>query len=137
MDPFIDVALRFCALIEHPPQRPTLRMLQLALLELYGAALQLHGRRATAPVAMRFGKVEMSPQWERLLRQEHYFEVFDATKDDGVVSGWLYDDVLDIHRDLRRALEQGDAASSFRMHWGAHCADALRALHWKLVGMGG
>ena len=137
MPSFNDTALRFCTLIEHPPERVSLRLLQRALLELYAAALDLTARRPTPPLRGARSDVDrkMSPRWEKLLRPHHYFEVFDATVDTGAISGWLYDDVLDIHRDLRRALAHGDARMMFRYHWGAHCADALRALHWKLIGM--
>lgn len=134
MPPFNTIALRFCALIEHPPQRISLALLQPALLELYAAAIRL--QRPATPALHGFDDAaRMSPRWERLLRPERYFEVFDATEHSEPCSGWLYDDVLDIHHDLRDALAHGDARFSFRTHWGAHCADALRALHWKLIGM--
>lgn len=135
MPPFNPIALRFCAFIEHPPRRVSLRILQPALLELYAAAIRLPRRPATRPLPRADSDAKMSPRWEQLLRPERYYEVFDATVASEAIYGSLYDDVLDIHHDLRRALAHGDAAFSFRTQWGAHCADALRALHWKLIGM--
>jgi len=77
---FNAAALRFCRVIEDPPRRVSLELLQEELLELYAAAIRLPRRPETPPLP-------------------------------------------------------GDARSSFRFHWGAHAADALRALHWKLIGM--
>jgi hypothetical protein len=56
--------------------------------------------------------------------------------------GLLEDPPPDISLALlqRALLELYFAALSwfrFRIHWGAHAADALRALHWKLIGMNG
>lgn len=132
---FNAVALRFCRVLEDPPRRVSLELLQQELLELYTAAIRLPKRPATPPLPGAQEDVMMSPRWKSLLYEERYFEVFDATQHTAPLSGWLYDDVRDIHGDLRRALVHGDARKMFRFHWGAHAADALRALHWRLIGM--
>ena len=74
-----------------------------------------------------------------------YWEIFDPTdsNDKEPTQGWLVDDFADIYRDLKIGLEKiklnNDAAVedamfdfhfSFRHHWGNHCINALRALHY-------
>ncbi len=77
--------------------------------------------------------------------QAFYFESFDPTyeKEDSPSQGWLVDDFADIYRDLKIELEKlkvgTDEATedalwqlkfSFRNHWGGHCINALRYLHY-------
>ena len=80
-----------------------------------------------------------------------YSEVFDPTYPaqngiaDGETSrGWLVDDFADIYRDLKIELEKIDKIGtdeavedalwqlkfSFRNHWGQHCINAMRYLHY-------
>jgi hypothetical protein len=75
-----------------------------------------------------------------------YSEVFDPIYDkkEEVVQGWLVDDFLDIYRDLKIELRKIDTICtdeavedalwqlkwSFLNHWGQHCINALRALHY-------
>ena len=86
-----------------------------------------------------------------------YWEVFDPTyfEEDGQpgqgweisdkepTQGWLVDDFADIYRDLKIELEKikldNDAAVEdalwqlhfgFYHHWGNHCINAMRALHY-------
>jgi hypothetical protein len=75
-----------------------------------------------------------------------YWEVFDPTypqKEIEPVQGFLEDDFGDIYRDLKRELEKIKLNSnesiedalwqmkfSFKNHWGNHCIDAMRALHY-------
>jgi hypothetical protein len=75
-----------------------------------------------------------------------YWEVFDPTypeKEITQVQGFLEDDFGDIYRDLKRELEKINLNSdeaiedalwqlkfSFKYHWGNHCIDAMRALHY-------
>jgi hypothetical protein len=75
----------------------------------------------------------------------YYREVFDPNNEekDDVVQGWLIDDFADIYRDLKIELEKiklgtNDAVEDaiwqlrfgFYHHWGNHCINAMRALHF-------
>jgi hypothetical protein len=75
----------------------------------------------------------------------YYREVFDPNNEekDDVVQGWLIDDFADIYKDLKIELEKiklGTNAAvedalwqlrfNFYHHWGNHCINALRALHF-------
>jgi hypothetical protein len=88
-----------------------------------------------------------------------YWEVFDprysvinnkpikgwTKKDKEPTQGYLVDDFLDIYRDLKIELEKIDKIEtdgaiedalwqmkwSFINHWGHHCVNAIRALHYK------
>ena len=77
--------------------------------------------------------------------QAFYFEAFDPSyeKEDSPSQGWLVDDFADIYRDIKIELEKlklgTDEATedalwqlkfSFRNHWGGHCINALRYLHY-------
>jgi hypothetical protein len=77
--------------------------------------------------------------------QAFYFESFDPCfeKDDNPSQGWLVDDFIDIYRDIKIELEKlkigtNEATEdalwtlkfSFRHHWGNHCINALRYLHY-------
>ncbi|MBK8944089.1 MAG: DUF5063 domain-containing protein [Ignavibacteriae bacterium] len=75
-----------------------------------------------------------------------YWEVFDPTdsrEEDKTVLASLEDDFGDIYKDLKRELEKiklnSDEAIEdalwqlnfgFKYHWGNHCIDAMRALHY-------
>ena len=74
-----------------------------------------------------------------------YREIFDPINDktDEPVQGWLVDDFADIYRDLKIELEKiklgtNDAVEDaiwqlrfgFYHHWGNHCINAMRALHF-------
>jgi phosphopantetheine adenylyltransferase len=82
----------------------------------------------------------------KLDKEALYWEVFDPTypeSENTPVQGWLVDDFSDIYRDLKRELEKiklntDEAVEdalwqlkfSFKNHWGNHCIDAMRALHY-------
>jgi hypothetical protein len=82
----------------------------------------------------------------KLGKECFYWEVFDPTnpeKEITPVQGSLEDDFGDIYRDLKIELEKikinSDEAIedalwqlkfSFKNHWGNHCIDAMRALHY-------
>ena len=78
-------------------------------------------------------------------KDSFYWQIFDPTDSSDLepTQGWLVDDFADIYRDLKIGLEQiklnNDAAIedamfgfhfSFQHHWGNHCINALRALHY-------
>lgn len=90
-------------------------------------------------------------EWEAVYRRmsalpfQHYSCVEPGAEDaEDLGVGDLHDDLADIWRDVREGLEHwragrpGDALfhwhSLFRVHWGAHAADALRELHARLRG---
>lgn len=77
--------------------------------------------------------------------QAFYFESFDPSyeKEDSPSQGWLVDDFSDIYQDIKIELEKlkigtNEAVEdalyhlkfSFRHHWGGHCINALRYLHY-------
>ena len=75
-----------------------------------------------------------------------YWEVFDPAydKEKEPTQGWLVDDFSDIYADLKEELFKIDEIgtnesiedalwqlkSGFNQHWGNHCIDAMRALHY-------
>lgn len=80
-----------------------------------------------------------------LNEQGFYFESFDPSydKEDSPSQGWLFDDYSDIYRDIKFELEKlklgtNEATEdalwqlkfSFRTHWGNHCINAIRYLHY-------
>ena len=84
---------------------------------------------------------------EHLGLHSHYWEIYDPIKlePDDPVAGNLADDLADIYRDLHEGLQDWQHWESrrrqnalwqwrlsFQSHWGAHAADALRAIHWLL-----
>ena len=83
---------------------------------------------------------------ELLGQDAFYREVFDPINDkeeDEPVQGWLVDDFADIYYDLKTDLDKiiigtDEAVEealwnlkwSYLNHWGQHCVNALRALHF-------
>ena len=80
-----------------------------------------------------------------LEEQAFYFESFDPTyeKEDKPSQGWLVDDFSDIYRDIKIGLNKIEIGTdeaiedalwqlkfSFRHHWGNHCINAMRYLHY-------
>jgi len=75
-----------------------------------------------------------------------YWEVFDPAhdKEKEPTQGWLVDDFADIYADLKVELTKIDKIGTdeaiedaiwqlkfgFNHHWGNHCIDAMRALHY-------
>ena len=73
-------------------------------------------------------------------------EIFDPTdeKENEPTQGWLVDDVADIYADLKEelykieqigtdeAIEDGlwQLKFGFTTHWGNHCVNAIRVLHY-------
>lgn len=76
-----------------------------------------------------------------------YWEVFDPTYDNKKepTQGWLVDDFADIYSDLKEELHKIDNIKTdesiedalwslkfgFNHHWGNHCIDAMRGLHYS------
>lgn len=137
---FVRAARELCALVQGASSfslEERLRRARAVLLPLYAAATEL-------PAATKLTELdtpsELPPEaWAGFAEHDLYWEVFDPYELSEPVAGSLSDDLLDIFRDVRRGLwfwdrhEIADAVwewrFSFDSHWGAHAADALRALH--------
>ena len=75
-----------------------------------------------------------------------YWKIFDPTyeKENEPTQGWLVDDISDIYADLKEEIYKIDTIGTdesiedglwqlkfgFTTHWGNHCIDAIRALHY-------
>jgi hypothetical protein len=75
-----------------------------------------------------------------------YWKIFDPTieKEDEPTQGWIVDDFGDISADLKEELHKIDEIATdesiedalwqlkfgFNHHWGNHCIDSMRALHY-------
>lgn len=74
-----------------------------------------------------------------------YFEVFDPalSEENRTTQGWLVDDFADIYRDLKVELEKLKIGTveaiedalfhlkfSLTHHWGYHCVNAMRVMHY-------
>ncbi len=81
----------------------------------------------------------------KLGKHSIYYKVFNPIhpEKDEPIQGWLVDDYADIYRDIKIELEKikigtNEAVEdalwqlkfSLEHHWGNHCIDALRALHY-------
>ncbi|HRG76570.1 MAG TPA: DUF5063 domain-containing protein [Leptospiraceae bacterium] len=77
--------------------------------------------------------------------KSYYSEVFNPIdkEEKEPMQGWLVDDFADIYRDLKTELEKMKIGTSdaiedalwqmkfgYNYHWGNHCINALRALHF-------
>ena len=95
-------------------------------------------------------KEELREQNQNLIsklgKECFYWEVFDPAydKENKPTQGWLVDDFADIYADLKEELTKIDQIGTdesiedalwqlkfgFNHHWGNHCIDAMRALHY-------
>lgn len=122
----------------------------LELVGLYGAALALPSPFLAASgtdqsARVEDAEVERARAWCARLPFQHYGEVFDSTvvPPEEPVMGDVGDDVADIYRDVVTGLRLFDAGHvddalwewsfNFRIHWGRHAADAIRAIHLWLA----
>lgn len=70
---------------------------------------------------------------------DYYQELFNPLEDEEIVGCDLYDDFLDIRKDLLKGINEYDAGYKgnaifewklgLNEHWGKHATDAMRALH--------
>ncbi|MFD2517732.1 DUF5063 domain-containing protein [Salinimicrobium flavum] len=153
---FLDVARSYILLIENGEIKKQEFHLQIhkKLTELYNAGLSLK------PVELFYSnaetyfdgidKSELKTQNIKLIslfgEDSYYWEIFDPTdeKDKESTQGWLVDDVVDIYADLKIELHKIDEIATdeavedglwqlkfgFTTHWGNHCVNAIRALHY-------
>ncbi|RZJ93214.1 MAG: DUF5063 domain-containing protein [Hymenobacter sp.] len=149
---FISIACQYCLLIES--RQPVvseefIKEIQKSLLGLYSAALLLDWvdlqtnvepevRQINLPLILR--AIE-----EKLATYRYYWSVFNPTdmNDTEPSCDDLHDDLGDIYKDLKYSLLVFDLQTAdsqetavfefkfdFENHWGSHCINALRALHF-------
>ena len=156
---FIDVAERYCSLLDSDPlpEREVLVRQAAALLpELYLGALEL----MQVPVPehdLDEDQLVSHEDWHALFKRlggvlgdfNYYWEVFDPYVDEDKLTSSLADDLSDVYRDVKEGLlkfrgvgveaDLGKAMDewreSFRIHWGGHLVDAMRAIHRILYPM--
>lgn len=148
----------YCSLIENHSSildsSVFLRLLRSQLLDLYSEGLKLSP--SYIPSEKEYDDVIETVSTEPFLKaistklenSRYYWEVFDPTKTEErePVCGDLIDDIFDIYEDLKETLlvyslntEDAQATAmwqfefQFRTHWGDHCINALRAIHYFLT----
>ena len=153
---FLNVARGFVLLIENREitEKEFYGRIHKTLLELYSAGLSMKSVELIHSSAE--SEFKSIPQ-EQLKEQNNnlisslgkdcfYWEVFDPTyeKENEPTQGWLVDDVADIYADLKEELYKIDQIGTdeaiedglwqfkfgFTSHWGNHCVNAIRALHY-------
>ncbi|MDO7874116.1 DUF5063 domain-containing protein [Hymenobacter sp. ASUV-10] len=149
---FIVLARRYCALIEAPqPVAPEafLPEMQQVLAVLYAAALRLDWIDLQSNVDYEVAKIDLQAILvivaEKVGDNRYYWNVFDPTDmtDEPPVCYDLLDDLGDIYKDLQYSLRVFDLQTAdsqenavwgfnhdFSAHWGQHCINAMRALHF-------
>ena len=152
---FYKIANDFCDFIENQPKGKTefLKALRQYLLNLYNISLILPWVELQSNIdyddKLNSDEFENTLSFiaDRLEGARYYWHVFDPTKQDAkeLVCGDLLDDVRDIYQDLKYSimifnLDKVDCIENalwqfkfdFDKHWGDHCINALRALHFYL-----
>ena len=151
---YIDVARRYCTLIESRADfsKPDfIKECAAILARLFSDAVGLLDVTAESP-----GEYDMESmsheEWRRLYeslqqklgKDDHYWLVFDPYEKEGPITSSLSDDLSDTYRNVKAGLDvfgrtQEDShkavcvwRSQFSYHWGYHCAQALRAIHFIL-----
>lgn len=151
---FLTAARQFIQLLEARgiPNDVFYKTVHLSLSELYAAGHKLEEINLKYSSAdSDFNRDELFDgkdlsQISALGEEAFYSEVFDPIYDENeeTVQGWLVDDFSDIYRDLKIELKKIDTIGtdeaiedalwqlkwSFLNHWGQHCINALRALHF-------
>jgi hypothetical protein len=141
----IDVAERYCALIERPADDSDawLESLYKLMPRLHSAVTSLNAHDSGE---LQIPGVDLDERFElysrlrkRLGERDSYWLEFDAAPEEMHMSGSLADDLTDIYFDLQHGLEllgeawphraAEDWQSSYRLHWGQHLVDAERHLY--------
>ncbi|MDO7885441.1 DUF5063 domain-containing protein [Hymenobacter cheonanensis] len=149
---FVALARQYCLLIED--MRPVsavvfLPQVQQLLSDLYSAALKLDWIDLQSNVDYELGKIDLDKILcivaEKICDNRYYWSVFDPTdmENTSPSCGDLLDDLGDIYKDLQYSLRVFDLQTAdsqenalwefkfaFDKHWGYHCINALRALHF-------
>jgi hypothetical protein len=154
---FLNVAQQFVTLLERDKLNSTelYSSIHKLLVKLYQTGLNLEH------VELRFSKEETESDFippesfEMMNRNLHsafgsdgfYWKIFDPTSssEKEAMQGWLVDDLSDIYAELKEALHKIHVIGTdesiedafwhlkfgFNHHWGNHCVDAIRALHYQ------
>jgi hypothetical protein len=150
---FLVSARKFIDIIEDNSQTEDefYRQSHLALIQLYSTALLL------PDINLRYSDEKSDFDAENLFNNDYhgisnnlgkfafYSETFDPIypTDNEPTQGWLVDDYNDIYRDIKTELCKIEILTNeavedalwqlkfgFKTHWGYHCINALRALHY-------
>lgn len=137
--------------IETMEQEEFLRKSHSALIDLYASGHKLEeidlsdSEEKSSFIREEFFQNKNAGLIGELKERAFYYEVFNPIdkEEKEPMQGWLVDDLADIYRDLKIELEKiklgtSDAIEdalwqmkfSFNSHWGDHCINALRALHY-------
>lgn len=156
VDPFVQVAIEFCSLIENHQQYTVgqlLTQVRKVMPLLYYHALLLPDTDVVE--GYEHNRDITHEQWHALYLQllnhtgeyDSFWEIFDpiekVCKEPAVAS--LADALADIWRDLKNGLLHWENSSdvikahiiwqwkfNFKIHWSIHVVDALRALNWLI-----
>ena len=153
---FLNAARQFVTLLENGDinQEQFYKESHKTLSELYRTALELE----TVDLIYSSSDSEFDEIDQNELREKNkelisklgkecfYWEVFDPAydKENEPTQGWLVEDFADIYADLKVELMKIDKIGTdesiedalwqlkfgFNHHWGNHCIDAMRALHY-------
>lgn len=151
---FLTATYRFIDLLENNElsEEEFYKETHLALLSLYTTGMNLShvdlkysDEKTDFDNAKLFQNQKQVDISKKLGNHSIYYEVFDPIhpEKNEPTQGWLVDDYADIYRDIKIELEKikigtNEAVSdalwqlkfSLELHWGNHCINALRALHY-------
>lgn len=153
---FLGAARHFVALLENDPlnQEVFYKDSHRLLAELYRTGLNLESvalvYSSSESVFKDIDKEELRGLNKNIIsnlgKNCFYWEVFDPVydKEKEPTQGWLVDDFADIYADLKTELMKIDQVGTdesiedalwqlkfgFNNHWGNHCIDAMRAMHY-------
>lgn len=153
---FLNAVKQFVNLLElGGTKEEFLRKLHLALSELYFTANLLqpadlgYADNSDFDRDELFEKKSAGPDLSLLVGNDIYWEVFDPIAENAPEPsmGFLLDDISDIYRDLRIELNKIERVGTneavedafwqlhfgLKSHWGHHCINAMRALHYMYV----
>ena len=152
LESFIAAARHYCFLVEDKKQvlpQVFLPQIRWALLILYTAALNLEWVNLQSNEDPEVEKIDLPAILQlaanKIGEYRFYWSVFDPTSMEETDAGCddLLDDLGDIYTDLKYSLSLFDLQTidglenavwsfkfDFSAHWGQHCINALRALHY-------
>jgi hypothetical protein len=151
---FVGAAQQYCELIDMRSRfskEDFIRECAVILPRLFSSAVTLPDFSDDAS-EVRLLKGMTGDQWNALFKDlggklgddDRYWIVFDPYKEEAPVSTSLSDDLADIYRNVKTALQvYGKSAEDsrdaiwhwrfhFLHHWGQHCSSALHAIYWVL-----
>ncbi|GHN00329.1 hypothetical protein WSM22_18180 [Cytophagales bacterium WSM2-2] len=152
---FLEAADRYCKFLESIPTNVDFfKEIHLTLTHLYLTAIKLPeisidtNYEPDVSISLEQQKEIIDRLFGHLGDKRYYWHTFDPYDhiDNQPVCGDLADDLLDIYKDLKRGLLKYDLPGIeskehalwemqflFKNHWGAHCINAMRAVHEVVV----